>query len=543
MNDIDFTRPYAIVKRKEDPCALIMQGEIMQIDQLANIPYRENNKNSSAKEEQFETISAIPFSQIKERGFKVHDDGTKISCLKIDKQISVPLDELLKILPNETIELENEIKYNYSKKEYENIVQRVIKDEIGNGEGANFVIPRKGSAQIQNMNPDKVLAIFKNLLIQEYGSHWTFIFFDGEKYLIGASPETHVAVKNGRVKMHPISGTFRKNPSNGDIKKTRKEFIKFLSDQKEINELFMVVDEELKMMANLCSEGGMIIGPLLKEMSHLIHTEYLLSGKSHKNIIDILKESMFAATVTGSPLENACNIIHKYETQARRFYSSCLVMIGQDENGEDLLDGAITIRTMEISKEGHISFGVGATLVRDSVPSEEVKETESKIEAVLRGIQNPTNKIPEKIIPHFEEDDEILELMQSRNQKLSRFWFFSQEDEDNILPELNGKKVLMINNEDDFCYMMKHMFTSMGAKVEIIKFNDYNFDTDHADLTVIGPGPGNPNNTQDPKMQKLMQITKNFLNSDRKFFAVCLGNQFLCRALNIEVSKKDNPFH
>lgn len=41
----------------------------------------------------------------------------------------------------------------------------------------------------------------------------------------------------------------------------------------------MVVDEELKMMARMCTKGGSINGPLLKEMSRLIHTEYLLTGK------------------------------------------------------------------------------------------------------------------------------------------------------------------------------------------------------------------------------------------------------------------------
>ena len=35
----------------------------------------------------------------------------------------------------------------------------------------------------------------------------------------------------------------------------------------------MVVDEELKMMSAVCSDGGRITGPHLKEMSRLTHTE------------------------------------------------------------------------------------------------------------------------------------------------------------------------------------------------------------------------------------------------------------------------------
>ena len=40
----------------------------------------------------------------------------------------------------------------------------------------------------------------------------------------------------------------------------------------------MVVDEELKMMSAVCSDGGRITGPHLKEMSRLTHTEYVLRG-------------------------------------------------------------------------------------------------------------------------------------------------------------------------------------------------------------------------------------------------------------------------
>ena len=44
----------------------------------------------------------------------------------------------------------------------------------------------------------------------------------------------------------------------------------------------MVVDEELKMMCDICSEGGQILGPYLKPMTHLIHTEYILAGRTSR---------------------------------------------------------------------------------------------------------------------------------------------------------------------------------------------------------------------------------------------------------------------
>ncbi len=50
----------------------------------------------------------------------------------------------------------------------------------------------------------------------------------------------------------------------------------------------MVVDEELKMMAQMCGKGGTIVGPLLKEMSQLIHPESILT----KNGFTILDETV-----------------------------------------------------------------------------------------------------------------------------------------------------------------------------------------------------------------------------------------------------------
>ena len=68
-----------------------------------------------------------------------------------------------------------------------------------------------------------------------------------------------------------------------------------------LDELYMVLDEELKMMARICGEGGTIHGPYLKEMSTLIHTEYELEGRTSMDPVDAFRDSMFAATMIGSP--------------------------------------------------------------------------------------------------------------------------------------------------------------------------------------------------------------------------------------------------
>ena len=39
---------------------------------------------------------------------------------------------------------------------------------------------------------------------------------------------------------------------------------------------------------------------------------------------------MFAATVTGSPVENACRLIKQYESEGRGYYGAALALIGRD---------------------------------------------------------------------------------------------------------------------------------------------------------------------------------------------------------------------
>jgi phenazine biosynthesis protein phzE len=342
--------------------------------------------------------------------------------------------------------------------------------------------------------------------------------------------------------MNPISGTFRKKAGYGGSDEFKRDFLKFLTDEKEINELFMVVDEELKMMAKICSRGGMIVGPLLKEMSRLIHTEYILCGESAKDLIDVLRDSMFAATVTGGPLENAANIIYKYENEGRSYYSGALALIGRDEAGE-FLDSPICIRTVEIAGNGEAVFRVGATLVRNSDPDSELEETRSKISGIVNSIVNPQQTPPVRMLDRLRNDEDVAELLQMRNQHLSKFWFFSQSGMHIEVAGLEGRKAVIMDNQDDFCYMEKHIMCKMGLSVDVVRNADFNLsDFDGYDLVVIGPGTGNPNDQANPKMGKALAVTRELLQGRRKFMSICLGHQILCRALGIEVFKKKETF-
>lgn len=179
--------------------------------------------------------------------------------------------------------------------------------------------------------------------------------------------------------MNPISGTYRYPAAGPDTD----SLLTFLADSKERNELSMVVDEELKMLCAVADRDVRLHGPYLREMSHLAHTEFEIRGRGVKEVREVLSRTMFAATVTGSPLKSACRVIRAHEPSGRGYYAGALALFGQDASGQRWLDSPITIRTADVTPDGALRIPVGATLVRDSDPRSEVAETHAKLAGVL----------------------------------------------------------------------------------------------------------------------------------------------------------------
>ncbi len=536
---LESNQPFCIIQKQDSEDVLILEGESLELDQIDDIPRKRGSPSGGRS---YDSISLVPFSQIREKGYQARNDGERILTLNIKQSSELAVDELLNGIEACEINLENGFEYDMTTDAYEKLIQKIVDDEIGNGEGANFVVPRTLTGRINDFSTTKALSIFKYLLENDYGTYWKFIFYNGTRFFIGSTPERHLFIEKQRVKMNPISGTFRKKKAYHRRSEFKTDLMSFLNNPKEINELFMVVDEELKMMSRMCSQGGAIIGPLLKEMSKLIHTEYLLSGESDKDVIELFKDSMYAATVTGSPVENACNIILKYSQHSRRYYGSAILLLGRDEHGGDTLDSPITIRTLEVDTGGKFQTAVGATLVRDSIASEEVLETEAKSAALLDSIVSQgKQEVSTPMMSRLANDDEIAEQLQFRNQYLSNFWFFKQETRLHSQFDNQDIKITIIHNGDDFVYMLKHIFSSFGMRTTIIPWQTYDLGKDDSAITLVGPGPGNPNQSEDPKMQANYAIVDGLLKRRKPSLYICLGHQFLGHQLGFPVARKKVP--
>lgn len=331
--DFDFTSlldgsapPFALLRRRtpgrDHDTVEVLLGPVHEADRLADLPVRE-----------LPTLALVPFRQIRERGFDVRDDGTPLAVLTAEEAYEVPLAAALAGLPDHRVRVDGG-GFDVPDEEYAATVDRVIREEIGRGEGANFVIRRTYGGRIDGFGRADALALFRRLLEGERGAYWTYVVHTPDRTLVGASPEVHVRMSGGTVVMNPISGTYR-YPASGP---TAESLLSFLADRKETEELSMVVDEELKMMCTVGDMGGVVVGPRLKEMSHLAHTEYELRGRSSLDVREVLRETMFAATVTGSPVQNACRVIERYESGGRGYYAGALALLGLDASGGQTLD-------------------------------------------------------------------------------------------------------------------------------------------------------------------------------------------------------------
>ncbi|MBM9463554.1 chorismate-binding protein [Aeromicrobium sp. YIM 150415] len=535
LDDLLAQPAFALIRGREADTVTLIGGPRTDIESLADIPVVDG------AEERWDHLVLVPYAQVRERGFDAHQDGTPLSVIRADLLAEVPLAEVLDQLPDAPVEFVDRGGFDTSDDDYAEIVRQIIDGEIGVGEGANLVIGRHYRAQVADWGHERALTVLRRLLERERGAFWTFLIFTGDRYLIGASPERHVSLDAGQVRMNPISGTFRMRGLETHADRKR-ELLRFLSDEKEIYELFMVVDEELKMMCDICHEGGLVLGPYLKPMSHLVHTEYLLAGRTDRDVRDVLRDSMFAATVTGSPVENACRLIAQYEPEGRGYYASIAALVGRDAEGRQKADAPILIRTADVDLDGRLKVSAGATLVRDSDAAYETAETWAKAAGILSafGLVDAAPPAAEGF-DAFTREDDVLIALGSRNQRLSQFWLSDQSGTEPE-PHLVGKRVVILDGEDDFVNMLSHVFGVLGMSTDIVRHDDYaEGDLDGYDLVVVGPGPGDPR-ADEPKMRVLRGAVDRLLASGRPFLGVCLGHQTLCHQLGLDLTFKDIVF-
>jgi len=343
--------------------------------------------------------------------------------------------------------------------------------------------------------------LFKRICEQN-PSPYSFLINMGKEQLVGASPEMYVRVKEERFETSPISGTV---PVGGDPMETAERIKALISSEKEESELTMCTDVDRNDMSRICEPGSVkLIGRrLLERYSRLIHTVDHLEGVLNKDrdAVDAILTHMWACTVTGSPKPVAMQTIENMENTPRGWYSGCIGFLWF--NG--YVSTGMTLRTVHL-KNGRASVRAGATLLYDSDPATEERETHIKASAFL-GATLGSKPV-------------------------------AAEDID--LPQTGGEKtVLFVDNQDSFVHTLASYVRQTGAKVITLRsgFPYKMLDEIAPDLLFISPGPGFPSE------QNVPELVGEALAREIPIFGVCLGHQGIAQHYGAKLLTLEHPVH
>lgn len=530
LNVIDLDRPFVLLEKNGRVACF--QGALHHLDKIDEI-------HGLARQSGRDVVFALPYCTIKERGYEARGNEP-ILALEAKTSLTVPVSEMEGALPEKVLGLEGEIQTSLSDQEYAELVRTFQKNEIEAGNASQTTLARCFTGKIASFDVQTALAIYRKVLGQQ-GRYMAVLYANihpedhaKDQFIVGATPERHLEISGNDVIMMPIAGTLRKE----DRASFPSRLAAFLDDPKEINELFQIVDEEMKMMGVICPDGGEIAGPFLHETGAVVHTEYELVGRRSRDTMSALRRTLHAPTVVGSPMESAARIIKKYEPISRRYYAGEVGVYRCPRtdvpNGD--LDTAILIRCAEIFGDGAFRVQAGGGLVRDSDPMNEAQESRAKAMGLLGVLTHTTRVTEEYLTPEILQKTHA-QLMQ-RNEHLSSFWMNRQNPHAPEGPSLIGLRVTILNNEDDFAFMIGHILRLFKAEARVMDSLDFDPEKDGGDIIILGPGPGDPTDMKNPRMKRLQDIIRRLSEKKTPLLGVCLGHQALAVSRNVSVQRQ-----
>ncbi len=382
--------------------------------------------------------------------------------------------------------------------EYEKIVEKA---KIAFARGDLFeVVPGQTFLRACKTAPS---AVFTRLCATNPAPYGFFINLGESEYLVGASPEMFVRVNGERVETCPISGTIARG---GDAIADARQILELLNSTKDASELTMCTDVDRNDKSRVCRpESVRVIGRRQIEMySKLIHTVDHVEGmlRPGYDAIDAFVTHTWAVTVTGAPKLWAMQFIEDNEHSVRAWYGGAVGKIGFDGG----LNTGLTLRTIRIQR-GVAQVRAGATLLYDSDPAAEERETRLKASALLEAIEyrGPASK--------------------------------GNDDGKGAVGV--GKRILFVDHQDSFVHTLAGYFRRTGADVTTLRygFDPKEFDRLAPHLVVLSPGPGCP------KDFGMEHTIREALARSLPLFGVCLGLQALIEYFGGELGTLHYPMH
>ncbi len=359
------------------------------------IKYFEPELNLDAKDtENFKDVDLMLFDRVIAFDNKrqkivlienIKTDNLEENYKKAAKSLS-KLAELIKTGKPKKIKvgkLKSDFRALFSREEYCKMVEKA-KHYIKEGDIFQVVLSNRFEADFSGelLNTYRILRTINP-------SPYMFYFGSNDVEIAGASPETLVKLKDGKLYTFPLAGTRKRGK---DEKEDLALEAELLSDEKELAEHNMLVDLGRNDIGRIAKFGTVNVDKYMtvERFSHVMHIGSTVSGdiKEDKNALDAIGSILPAGTLSGAPKIRSCEIINELENNKRGIYGGAVGYLDFTGN----MDTCIGIR-LAFKKQGKVYVRVGAGIVADSIPEMEYKECENKSKAIMNALKASEEEI------------------------------------------------------------------------------------------------------------------------------------------------------
>ncbi|MFF2389094.1 isochorismate synthase MenF [Agromyces sp. NPDC058104] len=253
---------------------------------------------------------------------------------------------------------------------YESAVAEAVR-RIDAGEFEKAVLARQ---LVGTLSDDAGLRATINRLAEDYPDTWVFAV-DG---LIGASPETLVRVDHGTVSARVLAGTA---PRGAGEASDRDHAAALAASEKNLAEHALAVASAVQRLEPHTTRLDTSPEPFTLQLPNLWHLATDLKGTlgDGSNSLDLVKAVHPTAAVAGTPRKVALRAILELEGFDRGRYAGPVGWVDGDGDGE----WAIALRCAQVDPDGTVTAYAGCGIVHDSVPADELAETDMKFRPIV----------------------------------------------------------------------------------------------------------------------------------------------------------------
>ena len=282
-----------------------------------------------------------------------------------------------KPIENKPSKITSEFRSLFTKEQYCDMVKK-SKEYIKNEEISQVVLSNRIDADFEGSLFDTY-----RVLRTINPSPYMFYFGSDDLEIAGASPETLVKLKDGKLYTFPIGGTRPRGQNNEEDAKFEKEL---LADPKELSEHDILVDSSKEDLNKISRPGSVHVDEYMAivKYSHVMHIGSMVSGdiREDQDALDALNAILPAGTLSGAPKLYAMQIINELENNKRGIYGGAIGYLDFTGN----MDTCIAIR-IAFKKNGKVFVRSGAGIVAESVPEKEYEECINKAKAVINALK------------------------------------------------------------------------------------------------------------------------------------------------------------